>query len=86
VIEEVINASLYKVTLLLENRQVFLVLDGIVGWGTENQYDFIEDESKYVLPYKFIESRRHAEFVALNREMGIKISGLDSKGNLVGIL
>lgn len=37
VIEEVVNASLYKVTLLVENRTVFLILDGVVGWGTENE-------------------------------------------------
>lgn len=46
----------------------------------------IEDENKYVLPYKFIESRRLAEFIALNKEMGMKVSGVDSRGNLVGML
>jgi len=70
----------------LENRSVFIILDGLVGWGTENQYDFIEDESKYVLPYKFIESRRLAEFISLNKEMGMKVSGVDAKGNLIGML
>lgn len=39
-----------------------------------------------MLPYKFIESRRLAEFIALNKEMGMKVSGLDAKGNLIGML
>jgi len=36
IVELVLNASLYKITLINENVQVYVILDGIQGWGTDN--------------------------------------------------
>jgi len=62
------------------------VLDGIQAWGTDSQYDFINRDDQYKLPFKYIESKRLAEFTVLNREVGVQVSGLDIHGNLIGFI
>lgn len=86
IVEEVINASLQKVTLVNENRLIQVTLDGVQGWGTDSQFEQINADDQYKLPYKYIESKKLAEFTVLNKEVGIQISGLDMHGNLIGLL
>jgi len=83
IVELVINASLYKVTLVNENVQVFIILDGVQGWGTDNNYNFIITDDQYKLAYKYILSKKLAEFNVLSREVGIKFVGKDKSNNLI---
>ena len=85
-VEHVVNASVYKCTFIVDNVQAYIILDGVQGWGTDCNYNFITSDDQYKLPFKYLQSKKVAEFVVLSKELGVRIVGKDNSGNLIGQL